>query len=251
MGGGCRDAGGEILEPTLGVTAMTDYAAEQADELEALESIFPDELEVLEPNNFQIRVAAEVDEFEGRNFNVSFLLNFTYPEEYPDVVPIVALREVKGLDEAQMDALRVVLASEAEDNIGMPVVFTLQSFALEWTEDKAAHNLEYAQNEKSRKEEAEREAEIAKLTAGTAVTKESFAEWRANFEAEIASSAAAATTSRRTSKGKISGRKMFETNKKMATSEDSQISTDDVVVDTDAFSGMDLGDLDAELGEDD
>jgi len=28
-------------------------------------------------------------------------------------------------------------------------------------------------------------------------------------------------------------------------------STDDVVVDTDAFAGMDLGDLDAELGEDD
>lgn len=229
---------------------MTDFAAEQADELEALESIFPDELEVLEPNNFQIRVGAEVAEFEGRKFNVSFLLNFTYPEEYPDVIPVIALREVKGLDEAEVETLRGLLASEAEENIGMPLVFTLQSLALEWTEDKAAQNLEYAQNEKSRKEEAEREAEIAKLTAGTTVTKDSFAEWRAKFEAEMATSATA-TTSRRTSKGKISGRKMFETNKKLATSEDSQLSADDVVVDTDAFAGMDLGDLDAELGEDD
>lgn len=229
---------------------MTDFAAEQADELEALESIFPDELEVLEPNNFQIRVGAEVAEFEGRKFNVSFLLNFTYPEEYPDVIPVIALREVKGLDEAEVETLRGLLASEAEENIGMPVVFTLQSLALEWTEDKASQNLEYAQNEKSRKEEAEREAEIAKLTAGTTVTKDSFAEWRAKFEAEMATSATA-TTSRRTSKGKISGRKMFETNKKLATSEDSQLSADDVVVDTDAFAGMDLGDLDAEVGEDD
>ena len=47
-----------------------------------------------------------------RAATVSFLLNFTYPEEYPDVIPVIALREVKGLDEAEVETLRGLLASE-------------------------------------------------------------------------------------------------------------------------------------------
>lgn len=237
---------------------MTDFAAEQADEIEALESIFPDQFEILEPNKFQLGVAVEVDEFEGRSFNVSFKLAITYPEEYPDVVCTAELKDVEGLEEDAVSTLLSQLAETAEENVGMPMVFTLQSEALEWAEETAEKNLDYAKSEKDRIEQAEQDALLAKLTAGTVVDKETFAKWKKDFNEEMAKNPSGATQKlkpRTGGGGGMSGRQMFEKDaKKMATSEDKLSSPDDVVVDTSVFAGLDLedlGDLDAEISDDD
>ncbi|KAI4555198.1 hypothetical protein MJT46_015584 [Ovis ammon polii x Ovis aries] len=66
---------------------MTDYCEEQRNELEALESIYPDSFTVLSENppSFTITVTSEAGENDE---TVQITLKFTYSEKYPDDAPL-------------------------------------------------------------------------------------------------------------------------------------------------------------------
>lgn len=238
---------------------MTDFVAEQADEIEALESIFPDTLSIVSEGCFRLPVEVEVGEFDEVSFDVSFLFEVTHVAEYPDVIPGMALRDVIGLNESAQEEIMAKLTEEAEENIGMPMAFTLHALCLEWAEEKAEHNMDFARTEKERIAQEEADAELARLTAGTIVTKESFAEWRAGYEAEQAAILKANPVKKKVVYyGNMTGKQMFFKDAKLITSDEALVPPDadgdgdddggggGAAVDMD-FGDMDLGDLDDEL----
>lgn len=72
----------------------------------------------------------------------------------------------------------------AEDNIGMPSIFTIASQVKEDAEEIVAQKLVAAEKERE-KEILRQEAEERKKFEGTPVTKESFNEWRIKFRKEM------------------------------------------------------------------
>lgn len=144
----------------------------------------------------------------------------------------------------------------------MPMAFTLHALCLEWAEERGEKNKEFARSEKERIAQEEADAELARLTSGTIVTKESFAEWKAGYEAEMEAKKKANPAKKKvTHYGALTGKQMFFKDAKLITSDEALAPPDAdsgggaaaaaaaVAVDTDAFADMDLGELDDELDD--
>ena len=69
-----------------------NYAEEQANELEALQSIYPEELEVVGPGQFEITVKSQVHDADLEG-GCRCLLAISCPERYPDEVPQLEIVE--------------------------------------------------------------------------------------------------------------------------------------------------------------
>ncbi|WFD45032.1 Protein gir2 [Malassezia psittaci] len=157
-----------------------------AEELEVLESIYPDELE-----------------------DPILSLEIKYSDEYPDTVPEMYVR-VEQDDEQVLgpspegssedmgsetgtslrndprqgvQVLRKELAQIAEESLGMPMVFTLASHLREALTAYIRDQAKRAEEHASQQREAEIAAEEEKFR-GTAVTVERFMEWRKKYLAE-------------------------------------------------------------------
>lgn len=78
-----------------------DYQEEQTQELEVLESIYPDELTVINGKyptiQFQISVKVEpqLDDPSSLTREHSMLVNFQLPETYPDEAPVIGIEAVE------------------------------------------------------------------------------------------------------------------------------------------------------------
>jgi hypothetical protein len=99
-----------------------DYKAEQADEMEALESIYMENFEVVEENPLaKIRLLLEPEkdyseEAESEKVFVSFNLLCTFPDTYPDVVPEIAIEPLKGIDDQQEREILQLLSTEVRQS---------------------------------------------------------------------------------------------------------------------------------------
>uniref|UniRef100_A0A2K5P0C9 RWD domain-containing protein 1 n=1 Tax=Cercocebus atys TaxID=9531 RepID=A0A2K5P0C9_CERAT len=93
---------------------MTDYAQE---------SIYPDSFIVLSENppSFTITVTSEAGENDE---TVQTTLKFTYSEKYPDEVPLYEIFPPENLEENDVSDILRVLAVQAEENLGMVMIFT-------------------------------------------------------------------------------------------------------------------------------
>ena len=105
---------------------------------------------------------------------------------------------------------------QAAENLGMAMVFTLSTFAREWLREKA--KIEEPLDEAAivaarlREEEAEEARREAERAAGTPVTAETYAAWWERFSAEMAASSGASDPSAADkAKGRLTGRRYFET----------------------------------------
>ena len=103
---------------------MTDYGEEQRNELEALESIYPDSFTVLSENppSFNITVTSEAGENDE---TVQTILKFTYSEKYPDEAPLYEIFAQVNLEDNDVADILKLLALQAEENLGMVMIFTL------------------------------------------------------------------------------------------------------------------------------
>jgi hypothetical protein len=119
------------------------------------------------------------------------LLNVTYPESYPDVGPYLDITSPPNaskyplLDPAEDKAqLLEKLEPAIEESLGMAMVFTLVSTLKEAAE---ALIVERQKAEEEVREVAARKAEEEENRKfhGTAVTPESFLEWRSKFRKEM------------------------------------------------------------------
>ena len=157
---------------------MTDYKEEQESELEALESIYVNELEIIstEPPTFTIEIPCEIRNVDpgkdAKEFSVK--LKFKLPEEYPDVIPHVEFVETSEIDEDFQKTILLSLSKLAEDELGCVMVFTLVSEVQEKLNSWADEVYEKKLQEKEAKEKVP-------VFHGTIVTKENFMEWREKF----------------------------------------------------------------------
>lgn len=102
--------------------------AEHDDEIEVLQSIYPEELNLIETepfNKFSITLKGqppqEIDDV------VECELYFEHTEDYPDQEPTYEIRECVGISDSQFESLQQTFSETIEQNIGMPMIFTIIS----------------------------------------------------------------------------------------------------------------------------
>ena len=212
-----------------------DYKEEQQQEIEILQSIYPDELEVVSENEYTITLL--LDTVSERKHRV--ILHVKYPETYPEVVPdlelendeieevedyeeddeeededndepkLVLISEQVELDQDDLDEIKSNLMQEAEDQIGIPSVFALASSL----KDQAEQVFENKVNAKQKQYDdalLAREREEQKKFSGTKVTVESFNSWRLKFRAEMGINDRIEKRKKMLHRGKLSGKEIFE-----------------------------------------
>ncbi|KAK3867708.1 hypothetical protein Pcinc_026855 [Petrolisthes cinctipes] len=243
---------------------MTDYKEEQNNEIEALESIYPEEFEILETepyHKFRIRVKTEggEDEEEGTPASAEISLTFQYTSNYPDQPPALEVTAVDNVEDEELDELRQRLDEEVRqrsvelvtENLGMVMVFTVVTSALEWLaghmEQLARSAQEQQQQQQKEREEAER-----KKFEGTRVTVETFMAWKAKFDQEVSTVRLDQDRSEEKNR-KLSGRQLFQTDQTLNQSDLSFLGDGEgeVAVDESLFQDLDDLDLEDELDDED
>lgn len=184
---------------------MEDMLEEQKMEIEALESIFPDEFTVMQENPY--RLAIDILEGEGdEQFGVR--MQAILPPEYPSVAPELELSIVRRVGREQLAAVQEHVTGLIEENLGMPMLFTLATEAKEWLIEHIADAPDLTEQYERSKQQFETfsdeviyDQEAATKQRGTPVNPETFAVWKKAFDEEHGVKAKAPV---------ITGRMLFE-----------------------------------------
>lgn len=217
------------------MASSDEHDEQQQEEIEALESIFESTVTVVRaeaPRIVDIRLLPLPDEGKEAN-HVGVTLRIMHTPDYPDSTPRLELRDVRGISEAmQGELLRAALAT-AEEMEGMAVGLPVAEVVREWLEahnEKPSDGSMYSQMmEREKRKTADQQRELAEAerhakideefraarrqgaqdrhldresmaaiaaAAGTPVTVETFAEWRANFLKEVEAKAVEAVEAR-------------------------------------------------------
>ncbi|CAJ1061497.1 RWD domain-containing protein 1 [Xyrichtys novacula] len=227
---------------------MTDYAEEQRNELEAIESIYPDSFTVISdsPTSFTITVTSDA----GENGEiVETTLKFTFVEKYPDEAPLWEIHSQENLEDSDVEDILTLLQQQAEENLGMVMIFTLVTAVQEKLNEIVDAMKNRREEEKRRKE---REAEEAEKVAfqGTVVTIENFLAWKAKFELEVDElKRKRQKEEEQAGKHKLTGKQLFETDHNLDTSDIQFLEEGGNNVEVDESLFQEIEDLD--LDEDD
>ncbi|KAF9302094.1 RWD domain-containing protein 1 [Mortierella antarctica] len=215
---------------------MTDYKEEQTNELEALQSIYPDEYEEISTDPGEFTILIVPDEQDGDD-TYSMKLHVKYTETYPDTLPEFSIDMEEGeLEQEDFDAIMAKVTESAEEAIGMGMVFSMASTAKDTLTEIISFNKEKREREAEEKAQRELEAE-EKRKEGTRVTVELFTKWKTAFDAEM-------TEKERIEKGlkkvdpkdlKPTGRQLFERDHSLAKSDSAFVEDGDVDVDIALF----------------
>lgn len=138
---------------------MTDYAAEQAEEIEALSAILMDEFSPLEgplpagwaeklqsdhPSTIKayrilVTPTSGLDAGEAAASHAKQLdLVFAHTPTYPDEPPLIKPRSVRGLSDAELAEMAAVVDEQVEANAGMAMMFAVVSAAQEWLRSRVS-----------------------------------------------------------------------------------------------------------------
>ncbi|XP_052002181.1 RWD domain-containing protein 1-like isoform X2 [Xyrauchen texanus] len=227
---------------------MTDYGEEQWNEIEAIESIYPDSFTVLseEPPSFTITVTSDAGEKEE---TVEVTLKFTYVEKYPDEPPLWEIHSQVNLEDSDAEDILTHLKEQAEENLGMVMIFTLVTAVQEKLNEIVDQIKSRREEEKQRKESEAEEAEKCAFQ-GTVVTIENFLSWKAKFEQEMTElKRKKQKEEEQSAKGKPTGKQLFETDHNLDTSDIQFLEDGGNSVEVDESLFQDIDDLD--LDEDD
>nr|XP_022294197.1 RWD domain-containing protein 1-like [Crassostrea virginica] len=233
---------------------MTDFKEEQNNEIEAIESIYPEEIEVLktEPYHvFTITIRSQdtdqcTDEVDPDQANC--VIQFSYVENYPEEAPLFEITDSENLADDQLEDIITLINEQIEENIGMVVVFTIvsavQEKLTEMVEESKRRKVEEAERKQRQLEEEEQ-----KRFEGTKVSVETFLAWKTKFDAEMAELKKEKILKEKT-KG-LTGKEMFLRDASMAESDLKLLESeeDGVEVDESLFQDMDDLDLDEDLEE--
>jgi len=172
---------------------------EQLEECDALSAIYGDAYERLaDTGDGLVQVRLVIESTLGDNDAASAVqirLTLTLPSAYPssaDALVRFSVRPVRGITVKQLEQLDVALRHCAAENAGQAALFSLASTAKEHVDaalsgealpqfDVSALEVDHALS--STRASAAKQA--TKKLVGTPVTLESFAAWRAKFEAEM------------------------------------------------------------------
>ncbi|XP_076004595.1 RWD domain-containing protein 1 [Genypterus blacodes] len=227
---------------------MTDYAEEQRNELEAIEAIYPDSFTVLsdDPTSFTITVTSDAGEDDE---TVETTLKFTYVEKYPDEPPLWEIYSQENLEDTDVGDILTFLQQQAEENLGMVMIFTLVTAVQEKLNEIVDTIKNRQEEEKMRREKEAEEAEKVAFQ-GTVVTIENFLTWKATFELDMADlRRKRQKEEEQAGKTKLTGKQLFETDHNLDTSDIQFLEDGGNSVEVDESLFQDIDDLD--LDEDD
>uniref|UniRef100_A0A0R3RPH4 RWD domain-containing protein n=1 Tax=Elaeophora elaphi TaxID=1147741 RepID=A0A0R3RPH4_9BILA len=189
-----------------------DHKETQAEELEALGVIYPDELELMSSEYPNIAMRISLQSHQGKEILSLFevTLNIRLSASYPDVAPEI---EILGLENTfsseRIERVQRVLCDVAQDSLGMPMVFTIVS-ALQDEIGQLVEDLEAEKIKAEEKAVEEKEAQERKKFEGTRVTPETFLAWKKKFDAEIRATEQKDKMIREVEgAGKLTGRQLF------------------------------------------
>lgn len=196
-----------------------------------------------EPTSFTITVTSDAGE---NGETVETTLKFTYVEKYPDEAPLWEIQSQENLEDGDVGEILTLLQQQAEENLGMVMIFTLVTAVQEKLNEIVDAIKTRREEEKRRKEKEAEEAE-KKAFQGTVVTIENFLAWKATFEMEMSEiRKKRQKEEEQAGKNKLTGKQLFETDHNLDTS-DIQFLEDagnNVEVDESLFQDMDDLDLD-------
>ncbi|XP_048767899.1 RWD domain-containing protein 1-like isoform X1 [Ostrea edulis] len=231
---------------------MTDFKEEQNNEIEALESIYPEEIEVLKTEPYHVFTitihSQESDQSVEEADEATCVVQFTYVEKYPEEPLVFEVIESENLEDDQLEEITSLINEQIEENLGMVVVFTVVSVLQEKLTVMVEDTKKRRQEEADRKQRALEEAE-QKRFEGTKVTVETFLAWKAKFDAEMAELKKEKIQKEKT-KG-LTGKEMFLKDSSMIDSDLKLLESeeDSVQVDESLFQDMDDLDLEEDLEE--
>ncbi|KAJ0066229.1 hypothetical protein NL108_004110, partial [Boleophthalmus pectinirostris] len=133
------------------------------------------------PTSFTITVTSDAGE---NGETVETLLKFTYVENYPDEPPLWEIQSQENLEDGDVEEILALLQQQAEENLGMVMIFTLVTAVQEKLNEIVDAIKTRREEEKLRKEKEAEEAEKVSFQ-GTVVTIENFLAWKAKFELEM------------------------------------------------------------------
>ncbi|KAF5285397.1 hypothetical protein FQA39_LY16651 [Lamprigera yunnana] len=220
-----------------------DYKEEQNGEIEALESIYYGDVRIIvaEPHHkFSIPIKSEQYDADSED-GLACNLVFTYTPKYPDEQPLIEVEDLINIDNLHQDQLLKQLKEEAQENIGMVMVFTLVSVAQEWLNVKWDDIKKHREEEKT-KRDFEREELERKKFEGTRVTVESFLVWKNKFETDVGIRKKRETVEKDSKK--LTGRELFMTDNTLNESDLKFLDGEEVKVDESLFQDLDDLDID-------
>lgn len=169
-----------------------DYRQEQEMETEALQAILMDDIKELEATEcglktsspcFQITISPkDDDEEEPTDIPVRLALIFAHTDKYPDELPLLQVKSLRGVKAHDLESLKKKLEQEAIENLGMAMMFTLATSAKEFLRER--YNQDLVQDFDAESDEEIKDEVIE--PHGEAVTLDTFLAWRERFEAEQA-----------------------------------------------------------------
>lgn len=173
------------------------------------------------------------------------MLKFTYVPNYPDEVPLIEIVEFDNLENEDVDALSDFLLTQAEENLGMVMIFTLVSVTFDWLNNKAddIHQQKKEQEERRLKQIEEEER---KKFEGTRVTVETFLSWKTKFDAEMAELKRNQFVKEELGTKKLTGRELFEKDRTLIESDLQFLQEGDEEVKVDESLFQELDDLELE-----
>ncbi|KFO31257.1 RWD domain-containing protein 1 [Fukomys damarensis] len=126
-----------------------------------------------------------VDERPGVGISeaVQTTLKFTYSEKYPDEAPLYEIFSQENLEDNDVIDILKLLALQAEENLGVVMIFTLVTAVQEKLNE--IDQLKTRREEEKKLKEKEAEEAEKQLFHGTPVTIENFLRWKAKFDAEL------------------------------------------------------------------
>ncbi|XP_054850640.1 RWD domain-containing protein 1 isoform X2 [Eublepharis macularius] len=182
---------------------------------------------------------------------VQTTLKFTYAEKYPDEIPLYELLSQENLEDNDITDILKLLQEQAEENLGMVMIFTLVS-AVQEKLNVMVDQIKTRREEEKRQKEKEAEEAEKQCFHGTPVTIENFLSWKAKFDADLLENKRKKMKEEeQTGRNKLTGKQLFERDHNLDTSDIQFLEEagNSVEVDESLFQEMD--DLELEDEEDD
>jgi len=237
-----------------------NHKEEQESEIEALESIYPTEFNLIQSDPYIFRIFVKSERYDEGDNGLCAVLQFKLPEAYPEELPeFQILVNNEDDEEAEEDYetnlepdhvtdLTKFLNDIAQENLGMAMTFTMVSDTQEWLNKRYEKELKEREDEEERRIQEAEEAERNRFE-GTKVNVQNFMEWKMKFDAEIAIKRREAIERERELIGnKLTGRELFLRDNTLNESDLKFMEEGEVAIDEALFADVD--DLDLEDDDD-
>jgi len=142
-----------------------NYKEDQINEIEALDSIYCGEMEILSTEPYhRFKVPISTEEFNSSEENgLSCHLVFTYTEKYPDTAPITEIEDAINFEKSYSARLIDHINETIAENLGIEMIFSLVSSAQEWLNVLWDEHKKEEENRLLMKKIAEEEVERKKI----------------------------------------------------------------------------------------